>query len=296
MARSIKKGPFVDKHLAKKVRTRIKAATRRRSIKTWSRRSHHPPGVRRPHLRGAQRPEVRSGVRHREHGGPQAGRVLADAGPSTATRPTRRQGRPESKERRRGQDVSAPTMRIARRTSATLRHGAAQGPAGRGPGPRQAGRGGARHPASSPKAAAAEPMAKLIQSAVANAEPTSKGQVDVDALYVKTHHRSTRAPTLQRFMPRAMGRATRIDKRTSHVHVVLGEAPKRRGRRGAYVGQKVHPIGFRLGVIKTWDSKWYRGEELRPVAPRGHPHPRVRKKKLGHAGISRSRSSAPPTR
>ena len=23
------------------------------------------------------------------------------------------------------------------------------------------------------------------------------------------------------------------------------------------MGQKVHPIGFRLGIIKTWDSKWY---------------------------------------
>jgi small subunit ribosomal protein S3 len=23
------------------------------------------------------------------------------------------------------------------------------------------------------------------------------------------------------------------------------------------MGQKVHPIGFRLGVTKTWDSRWY---------------------------------------
>jgi small subunit ribosomal protein S3 len=23
------------------------------------------------------------------------------------------------------------------------------------------------------------------------------------------------------------------------------------------VGQKVHPVGFRLGVVKDWDSKWY---------------------------------------
>ena len=23
------------------------------------------------------------------------------------------------------------------------------------------------------------------------------------------------------------------------------------------MGQKVHPIGFRLGTVKTWDSKWY---------------------------------------
>ena len=42
------------------------------------------------------------------------------------------------------------------------------------------------------------------------------------------------------------------------------------------MGQKVHPIGFRLGVIKTWDSQVVRGEELREVAARGHQAPRVR--------------------
>ena len=23
------------------------------------------------------------------------------------------------------------------------------------------------------------------------------------------------------------------------------------------MGQKVHPVGFRLGIVKTWDSRWY---------------------------------------
>jgi len=27
------------------------------------------------------------------------------------------------------------------------------------------------------------------------------------------------------------------------------------------VGQKVHPLGFRLGVIRTWSSVWYAGKE-----------------------------------
>ena len=40
---------------------------------------HDHPRVRGPHLRGAQREQVRPGVRDREHGGAQAGRVLADA-------------------------------------------------------------------------------------------------------------------------------------------------------------------------------------------------------------------------
>ena len=68
--------------------------------------------------------------------------------------------------------------------------------------------------------AAAKPLAKLIQSAVANAADLSKGQVDIDTLYVK-HISVDQGPSQRRYMPRAMGRATRITKKSSHVHVVL---------------------------------------------------------------------------
>jgi small subunit ribosomal protein S3 len=53
------------------------------------------------------------------------------------------------------------------------------------------------------------------------------------------------------------------------------------------VGQKVHPIGFRLGVIRSWDSKWY---EERNYAKWLHEDIHLRefvKEKLGQAGISR---------
>jgi large subunit ribosomal protein L22 len=73
-----------------------------------------------------------------------------------------------------------------------------------------------------PKAAAA-PLRKLIQSAVANATDLSKGAVDVDRLVVKTIS-VDQGPTGRRFMPRAMGRATRINKKTSHVSVVVSDA------------------------------------------------------------------------
>ena len=73
--------------------------------------------------------------------------------------------------------------------------------------------------------AAARPLTKLIKSAVANATDKSKGQVDVDTLYVKTIS-VDQAPTQRRYMPRAMGRATRINKKSAHVHVVLAEAKK----------------------------------------------------------------------
>lgn len=54
------------------------------------------------------------------------------------------------------------------------------------------------------------------------------------------------------------------------------------------MGQKTHPIGFRLGISKTWNSRWYaeRGE----YAKRVHEDLRFRKflkKKLYHTGVSR---------
>jgi large subunit ribosomal protein L22 len=73
--------------------------------------------------------------------------------------------------------------------------------------------------------AAARPVEKLIKSAVANATDLSKGQVDVDTLYVKTIS-VDQAATQRRFMPRAMGRATPIQKKSAHVHVVLADSKK----------------------------------------------------------------------
>ena len=68
--------------------------------------------------------------------------------------------------------------------------------------------------------AAAKPLAKLLRSAVANAE-NKGGKVDVDALVIKTLT-VDQGPKMRRFMPRAMGRAYRIEKKTSHVYVELG--------------------------------------------------------------------------
>ena len=71
----------------------------------------------------------------------------------------------------------------------------------------------------SPKAAA-KPLAKVLKSAVANADV--KGGYDLDRLIVKTAT-VDEGPTWRRWLPRAMGRATRIRKRTSHVTLILGE-------------------------------------------------------------------------
>jgi len=63
-------------------------------------------------------------------------------------------------------------------------------------------------------------LKKLINSAVANAEQNF--EMDVDRLYIKRIY-ADEGPTLKRFRPRAMGRAARIRKRTSHLTVVLDE-------------------------------------------------------------------------
>ena len=71
--------------------------------------------------------------------------------------------------------------------------------------------------------AAAPVVKKLIESAVANARLQSPG-VDLEALFVETAF-VDKAPNshLRRWRPRAMGRATQIQKGSSHITVVLGE-------------------------------------------------------------------------
>ncbi len=63
-------------------------------------------------------------------------------------------------------------------------------------------------------------ISKLLKSAVANAE--QKGVNDVDKMYVKSIYVNEGA-RLKRFLPRAMGRASRIRKPTSHIHLILAE-------------------------------------------------------------------------
>ncbi|MFP3982844.1 MAG: 50S ribosomal protein L22 [Desulfurivibrionaceae bacterium] len=64
-------------------------------------------------------------------------------------------------------------------------------------------------------------LRKLIESAIANASQDES--IDVDTLYVKRVFVDG-GPMLKRIRPRAMGRATRILKRSSHITVILDEA------------------------------------------------------------------------
>jgi len=83
---------------------------------------------------------------------------------------------------------------------------------------------------------ASEPVGKVLDSAIANAE--NNHDLDPAALVVHEAY-VDEGPTLKRFRPRAQGRAYRIRKRTSHITVVVAVddrtgaatgAPARKGR------------------------------------------------------------------
>ena len=64
--------------------------------------------------------------------------------------------------------------------------------------------------------AASEPIAKVLASAIANAEHNF--QLDPESLVISRAY-VDEGPTLKRFRPRAQGRAYRINKRTSHITI-----------------------------------------------------------------------------
>ena len=53
------------------------------------------------------------------------------------------------------------------------------------------------------------------------------------------------------------------------------------------MGQKVNPIGLRLGIIRTWDSRWYADKNYASFIYEDYKIRKFLKKKLYHAGISK---------
>ena len=75
---------------------------------------------------------------------------------------------------------------------------------------------------------ASEPVYKVVASAVANARQKADQQglpFNEDELYISEAY-VDEGPTMKRFQPRAQGRAFRINKRTSHVTVVVATPEK----------------------------------------------------------------------
>ncbi len=71
------------------------------------------------------------------------------------------------------------------------------------------------------KRAPAKIISKLLKSAIANADQMKN--IDVDTLFIKQIS-VDQGPTMKRYRPRAMGRATMIRRRMSHITVVLEES------------------------------------------------------------------------
>jgi large subunit ribosomal protein L22 len=83
--------------------------------------------------------------------------------------------------------------------------------------------------------AASEPVYKLVQAAVANAKVKADAAntfVDEDDLFVSQAF-VDEGVTLKRFRPRAQGRAFRINKRTSHITIVVATPDELANKAGA---------------------------------------------------------------
>jgi large subunit ribosomal protein L22 len=72
------------------------------------------------------------------------------------------------------------------------------------------------------------PIIKLLRSAIANAKHNY--QLNPDTLFIKDI-RVDQGPMIKRYMPRAMGRATMIQKKTSHIILTLAESDKAKSPR-----------------------------------------------------------------
>jgi len=53
------------------------------------------------------------------------------------------------------------------------------------------------------------------------------------------------------------------------------------------LGQKVNPIGLRLGIVKSWDSRWYSGKKYADYILEDYNIRRFLKERLSHAGVSK---------
>lgn len=84
---------------------------------------------------------------------------------------------------------------------------------------------------------AATPLLKLIRSAAANARATLKREPD--AFFIK-EIRVDQGPKSKRWMPRARGAMSPLERKTSHVTVVLGVSPAPRASRFVIVKPSKH--------------------------------------------------------
>ena len=207
MPRSLKKGPFVDGHLMKKVDSAV-ANSDRRVLKTWSRRSTILPEM--------------VGLTFAVHNGKKfvpvfvtenmVGHKLGEFSP-TRTPHGHAAATTATAAKKYGSELDATPIATCQRVSPRKTRLVARNVQGLGV---EEAMNLLRFTPNKP----AGVLYGVVKSALANA--SQLGGVDVDAMVVKEIV-VNEGPSWKRFMPRAQGRATKIRKRTSHITVILAE-------------------------------------------------------------------------
>lgn len=143
----------------------------------------------------------------------------------------------------------------------------------------------------SPKRAGG-PIIKLIRSAVANAKHNN--QLNADNLFIK-EIRVDQGPMLKRFLPRAMGRATPLQKKSSHITLILAESEKLKAPRFKIVKpEKIskkaptpkegrgsdRSVGKKIKSEKEEKPKIQEKEKIKPIEKSGFMKKMFRRKSI----------------
>lgn len=127
------------------------------------------------------------------------------------------------------------------------------------------------------------PILKLLRSAVSNAKNTK--QLNPEKLFIK-EIRVDQAPALKRFSPRAMGRATTIQKKGSHLILILAESDKLKAPRFKIVLSK--KVSKPKKAEKTAQSSGAAEKEIAKMrTEKSKPEIKERKKAEKHGFIKK---------
>ena len=269
MARSVWKGPFVDGYLLKKAE-KARASGRHEMIKIWSRRSTILPqfvGLTFGVYNGQKHVPVQVTEEMVGHKFGEFAPTRTFLGHSSDRKAKRTGARRRAGGRRSGRELRKEDVMGKRARESTL--------------PDNEAKAIARNLRVSPqklnlvaqlirgkkvataladlqfsRKRIAKDVQKCLESAIANAE--NNHDLDVDDLIVAEAHVG-KALVMKRFVsarPRPFG---------TNFEAVLASDHRRSSGRGSglrrvSMGQKINPIGLRLGINRTWDSRWYAGK------------------------------------
>ena len=280
MPRSLKKGPFVDDHLLKKVDV-LNEQGQKTVIKTWSRRSTIIPDM------VGHTIAVHDGRKHVPVYVTESmvGHKLGEFAP------TRTFKFHAGQEKWRRAPLMASSVTSARPTSAPASVPCTVTPASRPTRPVRCSTSSAASRSPRParssqfcERGAAETVAKVLDSAVANA--AHNNDIPPDELFVAACF-ADEGPTLKRWRPRARGRATRIRKRTCHITVIVGRYSPDRARHACVPAR---PARGRV------DRRAAAASRARRVARSRRPGRAARSPRTSRADDrGRRRSTRPPT-